>query len=352
MKVIAFNGLLFSQRQTGVHRYAREVLLEFDKLAEGGQYQLIVPKYTAEIPRLKNINVVRYGNKKGTLWEQIDLVKYLKKADALSVSFNNTFPILHPGMIFIHDICYKLHPEYFTTLHGKLSVIWHRLNFIIAARSNVPIATVSFFSKYQIIDTYKVNPKRITVIGNAWQHMNSISSDANIIKKYKLKNKAFFFTLGSISINKNTSWVYKVAEKYPQYTFVIGGGKSKNDSVESEIKTKNIIFLGYITNEEIKALMVNCKAFLFPSIYEGFGIPPLEALSQGTELIISGAASLSEVYRNAAHYIDPYNADVDLEELLKEKLDRPESVLDRYTWEKSAKELEVAIEKWLIDRGK
>lgn len=347
MNLIAFNGLLFSQRQTGVHRYAREILLELDKLVQCGKYQLVVPEYTKEVPKLKNIEVVYFGKIKGALWEQIDFVRYLRKVNALSVSFNNTLPLLRPGMIFIHDVCYKIHPNYFTTLHGKLSVLWHKLNFRVATISNVPIITVSFFSKYQIIDTYKVNPNRIRVIGSAWQHMNSILSDTNILIKNKLKYKRFFFTLGSISINKNTHWVYKIAEKYPQYTFVIGGGKVKNDNVEFTSKAKNLIFLGYITNEEIKALMENCKAFIFPSIYEGFGLPPLEALSQGAEIIVSNAASLPEVYKNTAHYIDPYDSNIDLDAILTTKVDDASEALDRYGWNKSAFELKDAINQWI-----
>jgi glycosyltransferase involved in cell wall biosynthesis len=83
--------------------------------------------------------------------------------------------------------------------------------------------------------------------------------------------------------------------------------------------------------------MKNCKAFLFPSIYEGFGIPPLEALSHGTKIIISNAACLPEIYGDCAYYIDPYDYEVDLEKLLKCEVKPPDECLSRYSWEKSAK---------------
>lgn len=344
MKKIVFNGLLFSQRQTGVHRYTREVLKELDKIVNPNQYELVVPNYTKNVMKFKNIKVVYYGNVKGTLWEQTSFVRYLRKNNAESVNFNNTLPLLKPGAIVIHDVCYKIHPEYFTTFRGKLTVLWHKINFRVASICKVPIVTVSHFSKYQIIDTYKIDSKRIKVIGCAWQHMNEIESDESILQKYKLQKKSFFFTLGSISINKNTTWVYKVAEKYPQYKFVIGGAKSNNADININLKNNNIMFLGYISNEEIKALMQNCKAFMFPSIYEGFGLPPLEALSQGADVITSNSASLPEIYKNSVHYIDPYDTRVDLDEILKEKLDLSESVLNRYSWKKSANNLKEFIE--------
>jgi glycosyltransferase involved in cell wall biosynthesis len=346
-KALAFNGLLFSQRQTGVHRYAREVLLEMDKIVSADDnYRLVVPKGTGNVPSMKNIRVDYFGKMRGPLWEQIDFVKYLRKNDAKSVSFNNTLPILHPGMIFIHDVCYRIHPKYFTTLHGKLTVLWHRLNFRTAANSHVPIITVSYFSKNQIIDTYRVSPERIHVIGSAWQHMNSFTTDEKIIDKNHLERGKYFFTLGSISISKNTRWVYQLAKKYPKYQFVIGGSKARNDSVEFSQIGSNVLFLGFISNEEIKALEKHCRAFIFPSIYEGFGLPPLEALSQGAPIIVSNAASLPEVYRNTAHYIDPYDSNIDLDGLLGEPTDPPSEALNRYSWKNSAQKLKEIIDYW------
>ena len=101
----------------------------------------------------------------------------------------------------------------------------------------------------------------------------------------------------------------------------------------------NVIFTGYISDEQIKTLMRNCKAFIYPSLYDGFGLPPLEALSQGAQVICSNAACLTEVYGNSVHYIDPYDADVDLNSLLDKYVDTPEAVLNKYSWEKSAREL-------------
>ena len=85
--------------------------------------------------------------------------------------------------------------------------------------------------------------------------------------------------------------------------------------------------------------MKGCRAFIHPAVYEGFGIPPIEALSCGAELIISNTTCLPEVYGKSAHYIDPYNYDVDLDELLKEPIASASEVLGRYSWVEEAKKL-------------
>ena len=345
MGKIVINGAFYTQKSTGVHRFARELMNELDKIVMKDMVTIVVPEYTNNVPEFKNINVEKYGRGKALIWEQIYLVRYLIKCKAICISLCNTLPLLKPGIICIHDAAYKVHPEYFTTLHGKLSCIWHKIHYRIAAIKAKEILTVSYFSKYQIIDAYKINPSRITVIGNGWQHMNVIVEDDNLINKNNLEKGKFFFTLGNISKNKNTKWVYEVAKKHPQYQFVISGRKAEVSNEEYE-NLDNIINLGYITDGEIKSLLKNCRAFIFPSIHEGFGIPPMEALSQNSKIIISNSTCLPEIYGDAAYYIDPYNADINIDEILKESVSSPEKVLNKYSWEKSASNLLNIIRKY------
>ena len=89
----------------------------------------------------------------------------------------------------------------------------------------------------------------------------------------------------------------------------------------------------------MKALMRNCKAFIFPSFFEGFGIPPLEAMSVGAKVLVSNASCLPEIYGNSAIYIDPYNSDIDINEFLKKPVDSPELVLEKYSFANTAKKI-------------
>ena len=106
-----------------------------------------------------------------------------------------------------------------------------------------------------------------------------------------------------------------------------------------ELKTDNIIFTGYLTDEEVKALMLHCRAFIHPAIYEGFGIPPLEAMACGAKVIVSTATCLPEIYRDAAYYIDQNNYEVDLEVLLQRPIAPPDVVLKRYDWQQEAEKI-------------
>lgn len=332
------NGLFFTQKTTGVHRFARQLLAEIDHICIKGEIKIVVPIGTT-VPKYNNILIVEFGKLHGLLWEQIDFPIFLNKHKGVGVNLCNSQPLIKPGIICIHDVAYKTHPEYFKTLHGKMSVAWHKLVYRLAAWSKFPIFTVSYFSKYSIIDTYRIEPSRIHVISNGWQHIRKIAPDENVLEKYNLKEKAFYFTLGNINYNKNTRWVIQYAQKHPEDTFVLSGIRVKNSNVDIET-VKNVKWLGYLSDSEIVALYKYCRAFIFPSIHEGFGIPPMEALSQGAKIIIANTTCLPEIYQGSAIYIDPYDTDVNLETLLNtEKLEKPENVLLRYSWETSAKKL-------------
>lgn len=342
MKKLIINGLFYTQKTTGVQRFSRELIGALDSIIEKDKIDIIVPEYAEDIPKYKNIKILKYGNVKGLLWEQTNLPHYLKKNNLISISLCNSQPLFCPGIICIHDAAYKTHPEYFKTIHGKLSVYWHRLNFWIAKITKYPIITVSYFSKYQLIDTYKIEPHRLVVIGNGWQHMNRINEDDTVLKRNNIKEGHFFFTLGNINYNKNTKWVINFAKKHPEYLFVLSGIKVKNSKIDID-DADNVLWLGYLSDGEIKALYKNCKAFIFPSIHEGFGIPPMEALSQGAKIIIANTTCLPEIYKNSAYYIDPYDTDIDIEKLISRKIDSGEAVLDSYSWMNSAKSLKEVI---------
>lgn len=345
MKRIVINGLFLTQRTTGVQRFSKELIGALDNIVDSGEVDIIVPNYAKDIPNYKNINVISYGNIKGLLWEQTSLPYYLKKNNMISISLCNSQPIFNPGIMCIHDVAYKTHSEYFKTIHGKLSIYWHRLNFWISKITKYPIITVSYFSKYQLIDTYKVKPDRVTVIGNGWQHMNRIDEDNSVLSRNNLQHGQFFFTLGNINYNKNTKWVIDFASNHPEYLFVLSGVRVKNSKVDID-NVNNVRWLGYLSDGEIKALYKHCKAFIFPSIHEGFGIPPMEALSQNAKIIVANTTCLPEIYKNSAYYIDPYDINIDLEKLLSKKIESGESVLNNYSWEKSAEKLKIIIDKY------
>ena len=342
-KTIAINGQFTTRRLTGMERFAYDLTLALDKIADDTtlDMRLVVPKNAVNIPELHSIKVVRYGKAKGSLWEQIFMAAYCIRHNATSFTLRPIMPLLTPGVVCIHDILYKTHPGYFTTPYARLSRLWCCYHYWAAKHFSPLIYTVSNFTKRELMDIYGIEDKRIVVLGNGWEHFTTIKSDDTLARRHPewVADKPFFFSLGSLAPHKNIKWILEVAKRHKQYNFLIGGNASLKayGTDYSDANYANVKFIGYITDEEVKYLMEHCKAFLFPSLYEGFGLPPLEALSMGAEIVVSNAACLPEIYGDSAHYIDPRDTDVNLDELLKQPVGPREKVLEKYNFTRYAR---------------
>lgn len=355
-KIIAINGQFTARRQTGQERFAVEIVRALDKIAEKGKYELIVPSNATHVPELENVIVRKFGCIKDPLWEQTFFFLYVLLKRRLSLNLCTIMPILKPGPICVHDIAFKTNvlPHVRKTLYKKVSRIWHLLQYNLAFLFSPVVFTVSNYSKRQMIDVYKVNPNKIVVIGNGWEHFERVQEDETFIKNYpELFKTPYFFSLASLTPNKNFKWVLNVAQQHPEYTFLIGG-QANVLAYGTDFQDKtfpNVRFLGYISDGEVKCLMRHCKAFLFPSIFEGFGIPPLEALSVGAKIVVSKTSCLPEIFGNSAYYIDPYNPQVNLDELLSQPVASPENVLKTYRFSRFAKILDKQMDEILLKKS-
>lgn len=237
--------------------------------------------------------------------------------------------------------------QYYKRLYNKSIVIHNPIDENIKISNTIPynkrskkIFTVSDFSKSEIQNFFKLPQTKIIDIGNGWQHIETIKTDEDSITKYGLFKKKYFFSLGTKAPHKNLNWVFDYAQKHLDEVFVISG--FTNNSIYGKVGVSmpsNVRFLGYLRDSEVKSLMQNCKAFLFPSFYEGFGIPPLEAMSTGCPVIVSDIPVMHEIFEDSVHYIDPNNTDVNLEALLKQSVSPATPILEKYSWQKSAKKL-------------
>lgn len=339
----AINGRFVVRKLTGQERFATELLRELDKICEKDEFVMVVPEYAETLPDYKNIKIVKYGKVKSHFWEQISLYHYCKKHHLVSVNLTSTCPLLDSGIVCCHDAAaYEIRELLTQNLYGRLSYIWHQMMIEAVKRSKYPIITVSNYSKSRLSKFMKVPESRFHVISNAWQHYLRVNEDESIFEKLPKEyvRGEYFMALSSLSPQKNFIWVKEVAKRNLEKKFlIVGRAEGFTKLGIDDLQGSNLLFTGYLTDGEIKSLMKGCRAFIHPAVYEGFGIPPIEALACGAELIVSTAACLPEVYGNSAHYIDPHNYDVDLDELLKEPVAPASQVLDKYSWSSEAKKL-------------
>lgn len=332
MKII-INGRFLTQRITGVQRYAREICAELDKLVKPDELIMAVPPETTDIPEYKNIKVVKVGWFHNRLWEHISFPLYVLSRKAISLNLCNVAPLLSPGIVCIHDMKIKATPQFFSPKF----LLWYRLLFFNATRRAKKIITVSNFSKSEIIKYYGVDENKIVVAPNGWQHFARINYDENTLARYGLEKDSYYFAMSSLEPNKNFKWIADQAVKNSDDLYVVAG--SINEKVFSEglgFKCPaNMKLIGYVRDEEAKTLMRDCKAFLFPSIYEGFGIPPLEAMSAGAKrIVVLDNEVMKEVYGTCACYLSPNNMhDLDINSINPIKT----GILSKYSWTISAK---------------
>jgi glycosyltransferase involved in cell wall biosynthesis len=339
-KKILINGYFLCRKRTGVERYAYEVTARLDGLIAFHEAAIIVPT-DLEIPPYKNIHVIRY--KKiipHIFWQMFTLQWFLLTHREYTVlDFGNTCLPLAPGIIFLHDIYCEFFPEDFTSVRDKVVRLYNKWQYRLIARKAKKIITVSCFSRNEIVDTYHVDSEKIAVIYNGWEHFSTIVPDYTVFDEHpELRDKSFFFTMGSFSKRKNIRWIDEYAAKHLDAIFAISGAPQPTTQA-ARPGANGCIMLGYLDDAKVKALMEKCKAFILPSYYEGFGIPPLEALSCGAPVIIANAASLPEIYGNTAHYLDPFNTDIDLDALLNQPVEPPDRILKKYSYDTAARQV-------------
>lgn len=337
MKKIVINGRFLTQQITGVQRVAHELVRELDNLAKEKNIEVIIltPKNIIFENLYKNIKIKKVGFLKGHLWEQIELPFYVLKEKGILLNLCNTAPIINTGIVDIHDISFKVNPEFFSK---KFSLAYKILIWILV-RTSKKILTVSEFSKQEITKYYKVPEEKIEVIYNSWEHILRINEDFKILQRFNLEKKNFYLAVSSINPNKNFKYIIGLAKLYPEKQFVIAGKKNIKVFGELEVESlKNLIWCGYVTDEELKALYMTCRGFIYPSFYEGFGLPPLEAMGCGCEEVyVSNTSCLPEIFGQDVLYLNPYK----IEKVLNEKKESENrvSIIGKYSWKKSLNKL-------------
>lgn len=334
MKII-IDGSFVSKKVTGVQRFNWEVLkcLSFVPDLE---IILAVSKDTdTSNINYPNVTIARFGKKNNKYWQLILLGRFAKKKKLPVLGMSNFSPLFKKDYVVLHDVT-------FLDKEGKSDKLWalkYKIFIGYHLHKHKTIFTVSEFSKQQILSHYKkIKEEQVVVVGSGGEQWASVEA-----KKpgFIAENESFFLAVGSTTNNKNFPYIIKLSEHNPQIKFLVVGRKNSNFESLSDEKS-NLYFTDYISNEELAYLYRNCQAFILPSFYEGFGLPPLEALFCGCKnLILSDISVFREIYGEVANFFDPldYEHTFDLSTLKSVKEENIKKVLQKYTWENAAKKI-------------
>lgn len=350
--VIYINGRFLTQPRTGVQRFALEILNSLDKVASESsgifpniQFICLVPPNVQDdlLPKWQTIKIKRAGRLTGNLWEQMELPFLARRG--LLLSLCNIGPLLHFDQVVIfHDASVFAVPQAYS-LPFKIK---YRVILWVLARTARQVLTDSQFSQQELAHYLRIRKEKVGVMPGGCDHILDIEPDESILAEQRLAQKPYLLAVGSSSPHKNLAIVVKAIEKSLDHSFnlvIAGGTFSKVFNAVESVESERIIRLGYVTDAQLRALYSQAVGFIFPSIYEGFGLPPLEAMACGCPVLSSNKASLPEVCGNAALYFDPLDI-LDIEKqigqfmndsMLRDSLKARGFVrAKQFTWEKSA----------------
>ena len=266
-------------------------------------YSLIAPQ--------KPLSIVR-----AHLWEQLVLPRLTKKEGLLWSPLNSGPAYYRNQVVTIHDILHLDRPDLHVNgfrVHQFYSWMLPRL-----VKSVRKIITVSDFTRQRLIERLSVSEDKINVVHLAPDNHFFPASQDEILKvqdKYHIPNGHYVLALGAIDLKKNLkslvrAWaVLRASSSLARDDNLVLAGKQHNRTslkgLGLDELPENIFLTGFIEDEDLPALYSGASVFVFPSLYEGFGIPPLEAMACGTPVVVSNVTSLPEVCGDAAVYVDP-----------------------------------------------
>lgn len=356
--VIAIDLTALSYHMTGIERYAMCITEEMLKADKENKYILIFrdniyPAFYQYIDE-KQVKTKIICGKNKLLFYQLILPKTLYEIEADKyLFFAFTSPILFRKKGIINTI-HDMGPWDSGDSLRFLQKVYLKTTCFFSARNSEKIITVSEFSKKRIGEILKFPKKRIKVIPSAiYRQVIDLSRvEYSLVKdKYKLPNK-YIMSLSTLEPRKNLNVLleaYMSVKDKVSYDLVLVGRKGwKMDEILRQYGIQTGIHItGFVEDEHVSHIYKNAMCFVFPSKYEGFGLPPLEALALGTPVIASNAASIPEVLMEQAVYFDCDNAE-ELRKLLvnlEDNLDKMPRGLN--TYQKRNYQFEVSAKKVL-----
>lgn len=355
MSTLFINGKFLAQPVTGVQRYAIHILKTMDALIADGRWTaaqpiILLAPDRREIPtpayRYLQVRKIPAGNLHA--WEQISLP--LAASGSILLNLAGSAPLLKVGQICtFHDTAVFDFPGAYSPAFSR----WYRLLFSVQGKLSRRLLTVSEFSKSRLCKHLGVRPEKVGVVSGAADHMRAQAGDDGVLGKLGVLAGKYLLAVGSANPTKNFARLIEAFAGVPDVDarlVVVGGSNSAvfAGTADTARDDPRIVRAGRLTDAQLKSLYTHARAYVFPSVYEGFGLPPIEAMACGCPVIAASAASIPEICGPAAAYFDPLSLE-SIREAMGRAL-RDDAWLDelraagheraqRYTWHSAATEL-------------
>lgn len=349
--MIIINARFLTQQTTGVQRFAIEISKQLKKSSL--PIEFVAPKNILQTQIAKTLEVktdIPFSFLKGHLWEQIALRNYILQKNALLISLCNTGPVfLKNQIITIHDLGFKIHPEWYS----KIFTIFYNIVIPKLSLKAKHILTVSQASKDEIVRELNVPKEKVTVVYNAVSEVFNDRSDFLVQNptNEEFLTKDFILTVSSLNPRKNFKRLIEAflkINKPDMFLYIVGNVNKHFSEVNiSDSDSSRIKFFNNITDMELALFYQNTKLFVYPSLYEGFGIPIIEAASQGAKVCVSDIPVFREICGEGVLFFDPENVNDICDKIktalaLDDKTKNPIN-LKNYNWNSSAKIIERSI---------
>ncbi|MFC3607429.1 glycosyltransferase family 4 protein [Stutzerimonas tarimensis] len=337
--MIAVNARFLTQELRGVQRFAKQICLELQAMRD--DLVFLVPSRGRLSPGAAGLRTRRIGVNGGHLWEQLDLPLWLaRQGKPLLLSLGNTAPAYYRNQIATHhDITYVRHPESYS---ATFALAYRHLTPRILKRARALI-TVSEFSRQEIAEYYGYPAEHINVVPNAVASSFCSASPASRAER------PYLLAVSSINAHKNfgrMAQAFLLLEDCEDVELrIVGDCHAAFSATAAGIEHPRVRWLGRLSDDELADQYRGATAFVFPSLYEGFGIPPLEAQACGCPVIAAHSASIPEVLADSALLFNPFDVQemaLCMRRVLREQGLRDELVtrgkrnLARYSWRASA----------------
>ncbi len=320
---IGINGRFLVAKRTGVQRAAYNLvktLVEIDRendyIIFTGNEQVGLADWAYPNVKVIGDHLIPSESIKNHWWEQVWLPR-LAQRHAIDILHSpaNIAPLFYKGksIINIHDLCFVVNPQWYSFSFRTL------YNFVIPqlAKRATKVITNSNNSKNDLLQYFKLPAEKVSLVYWAVDDVFSLPQPDDKPVGAKIQDD-FILYVGSLEPRKNINVLIESYEKlrhdFPAIKtklILIGGESPLFASVQLKAREfrDDVIFKGFVTDQELGEFYRNARLVAYPSLYEGFGLPPLEAMASGTPVVTSSTSSIPEVVGRAAVLVDPRNRD-------------------------------------------